>query len=272
MGKFYDAIPSSLIPWLAAQPIFFVATAPLAGGSVNTSPKSREQDGIPLIQIVDEHRVCYLDLTGSGNETISHLRQDGNGRITIMWVNLTEGPPRIVRVFGKGTVHERMDPSSAFHELAPPEDRLPQGVRALIDIELHTCSTSCGYSIPVFSPISRARRTLAEWTEKRVSMPAADEHSDIVSNSLGSYWITTNTLSLDGLPGLKTFEACTDPNEKERLARQKREHDAFQAPHFESSKCRQAIATGWTSSAAQTSTATKPRGCIMTVALQRILQ
>ena len=306
MGKFYDAIPTSLLPWLRAQPIFFVATAPLEGGTVNTSPKASLQDGLQLIQVCNEHRLCYMDLTGSGNETISHLRQEGNGRITIMWVNLTKGPPRIVRIFGKGeshglrqlfkvsdastafkgTVHERMDPDSVFHRLAPPQDRIPPGVRALIDIELHTCHTSCGYSIPIYSP-SRPRRVLAEWTEKRVAEPAEEKDRDLVSNSLGSYWIKTNTWSVDGLPGLKSYQERVDPLEMERLSKQRKEHDAMPLPTSKSVDER-SVAQGWTVHATDTSLKPSPTtlqpillqiaaisfaaGCIATMIVCRYLQ
>lgn len=109
-----------------------------------------------------------------------------------------------------------MDPNSAFSRLAPPEAQLPVGVRALIDIELHMCSTSCGYTIPIFAPV-RERRALLEFAHRQVGSPSAPEHDGIVDNGLGSYWINNNTLSIDGLPGLASFQAHASESEQVRL-------------------------------------------------------
>lgn len=99
MGVFYETIPKSLIPWILEQKVFWVATAPLsASGHVNVSPKGGSYFGI-----LDEKTFWYMDLTGSGNETISHLHEPNNGRITIMF-NAFDGPPRIVRLWGKGEI------------------------------------------------------------------------------------------------------------------------------------------------------------------------
>jgi Pyridoxamine 5'-phosphate oxidase len=97
MGAFYELLPPSLIPWILAQKIFWVATAPLsATGHVNVSPKGGQYFGI-----IDDRTFWYMELTGSGIETVSHLHERGNGRITILF-NAFEGGPRIVRLWGKG--------------------------------------------------------------------------------------------------------------------------------------------------------------------------
>jgi hypothetical protein len=97
MGVFYETIPKSLIPWILEQKLFWVATAPLsASGHVNVSPKGGQYFGV-----IDERTFWYMDLTGSGNETISHLHEPGNKRITILF-NAFEGPPRIIRLWGNG--------------------------------------------------------------------------------------------------------------------------------------------------------------------------
>lgn len=97
MGAFYEVIPKTIVQWILDQSMFFVATAPLSGnGHVNVSPKGGKYFGL-----VDEKTFWYMDLTGSGNETISHLLERGNGRITIMF-NAFEGPPKIVRLWGSG--------------------------------------------------------------------------------------------------------------------------------------------------------------------------
>lgn len=100
MGAFYETIPISMIQWILEQKIFWVATAPLsAAGHVNVSPKGGQYFGV-----IDERTFWYMDLTGSGNETISHLLEPGNGRITVLF-NAFEGPPRILRLWGHGRCH-----------------------------------------------------------------------------------------------------------------------------------------------------------------------
>lgn len=97
MAVFYETIPESLIKWILQQKMFWVATAPLSpSGHVNTSPKGGEYFGI-----IDDHTFWYMELSGSGVETLAHLYERGNGRITVMF-SAFEGPPRIVRLFGKG--------------------------------------------------------------------------------------------------------------------------------------------------------------------------
>jgi len=97
MGVFYETIPQSLRHWILDQKVFWVATAPLSGsGHVNVSPKGGKYFGL-----IDERTFWYMDLSGSGNETISHLLEPGNGRVTIMF-NAFDGPPKIVRLWGDG--------------------------------------------------------------------------------------------------------------------------------------------------------------------------
>ena len=101
MGSVRATITTSVRQFIDAQHVFFVGTAPLdADGHVNVSPK-----GHGTLRVVDERTVAYLDLTGSGVETIAHVRE--NGRITLMWCAF-DGPPRIVRLYGRG----RPDPAA----------------------------------------------------------------------------------------------------------------------------------------------------------------
>lgn len=104
MGAFYEEIPESLIKWILEQKVFWVASAPLSpNGHVNVSPK-----GGPYFGVLDPKTFYYLDLTGSGNETISHQLEPGNGRITIM-LNAFDGPPKIVRLWGHGMSSTRRE-------------------------------------------------------------------------------------------------------------------------------------------------------------------
>lgn len=97
MGVFYEEIPQSLREWIITQKMFWVATAPLSGSMhINVSPKGGEYFGV-----IDSKTFWYMELTGSGSETLAHLHEPGNGRITIM-LNAFDGPPKIVRLWGKG--------------------------------------------------------------------------------------------------------------------------------------------------------------------------
>jgi hypothetical protein len=180
MGKVHDGIGPELRAFLERQPMFFVATAPLtADGHVNVSPKGL--DG--TFAILDEHRVAYLDLTGSGIETIAHVRE--NARITLMFCAF-DGPARIVRLSGRGTVVTCDE--ADFGACAAPFDVLP-GARAVITVELDRVADSCGYGVP--------RMTLVEQRQRLLT--ALESKGD---DGLATYRAERNALSIDGLPGL----------------------------------------------------------------------
>ncbi|PPR01839.1 hypothetical protein CVT24_001727 [Panaeolus cyanescens] len=216
MVKFYDTIPDHIFPWIQQQKIFFVSTAPLSQtGHVNVSPKGFSG----TFHAQDEKTVWYEDLTGSGTETISHLRE--NGRITIMFVAFT-GPPQILRLFGTGTVHEFGSPE--YNRLLPPGTRQP-GSRAAIFINVHKVSTSCGYSIPFYEfkkdrmrlhnymASLEAKDLKAEEESKSPScsadgVNASDGQVSERPKGLKWYWTQKNLMSIDGLPSLlEAFDA-----------------------------------------------------------------
>jgi hypothetical protein len=180
MGSTYPSIDGELAAFLSAQHVFFVATAPLAAdGHVNLSPK-----GLDTFRVVDPHTVAYLDLTGSGIETVAHLRE--NGRIVFCFCAF-EGPPRIVRLHGRGEVLEPSAPDFAtLRPLFPGFD----GVRSIVRVEVRRIADSCGYAVPLMH-FEGDRRQLLAWTEKKG--PAG----------VAGYQATRNRRSLDGLPGLK---------------------------------------------------------------------
>ena len=180
MSKTFDGIDEKLSRFLADQPVFFVATAPSgAEGHINVSPK-----GVGgTFSILDPLTVAYLDITGSGIETVAHLRD--NGRIVIMFCAFA-GPPRIVRLHGHGTVVVPGD--SDWEQLAarfPPQP----GIRSVIKVALDRVSDSCGFGVP-FMTYDKERGQLAEWANRRT-----DEE-------LVEYRAKKNTTSIDGLPGL----------------------------------------------------------------------
>ena len=181
MGRTYDTIDVRLAAFLLRQPVFFVGTAPLdAGGHVNVSPKGLGG----TFAVLDERRVAYLDLTGSGIETVAHLRE--TGRIVLLF-NAFAGAPRIVRLHGHGTPH--VEGTAAFDELRPHFPDLP-GARSIIDVAVTRISDSCGYGVPEM-------RLVGERTRLTYGLAAREEQG-----TLHRYQQDKNTRSVDGLPGL----------------------------------------------------------------------
>jgi hypothetical protein len=186
MGRTHAAIDDRLASFLESQPMFFVASAPLSGeGLVNCSPKSNNGE----LAVIDPHRVGYLDRTGSGVETIAHLRE--NGRIVLMFCAF-EGPPRIVRVHGRGSIVER--DGEGFEELAGRfATDLLGGARAVILVSADRISDSCGYGVPLMD-FQAHRHQLADWTDRKGD------------DGIRVYWESANSNSLDGLPALSDLE------------------------------------------------------------------
>ncbi|MFE9767355.1 pyridoxamine 5'-phosphate oxidase family protein [Streptomyces sp. NPDC005808] len=186
MGKTYERIDGRLRTFIEAQPLFFTATAPLAGdGTINLSPKGLTGS----FAVLDELTVAYLDFAGSHAETIAHLRE--NGRITLMWCAF-QGGPNIVRVHGHGEPVFRDDPR--FGELLahfPDIDPTPHGLRAIIVVTADLIRDSCGYAVPFMS-----------YDEDR------DVHAKRFAReddaSLDAYFGKKEHIatSIDGLPGL----------------------------------------------------------------------
>ncbi|KAK7460847.1 hypothetical protein VKT23_008778 [Stygiomarasmius scandens] len=201
MGQFWETIPTSLIPWIQEQHLFWVATAPLSeSGHVNLSPKGLEG----TFHVVDEQTVWYEDMTGSGVETISHLRE--NGRITILFAAF-EGPPRIVRLFGTGVVYEFGTPE--YEALLPPGTQ-NHASRAVIMVKVHKVGSSCGYAVPFYEfKYHRTRYYNVARTLEAVDVTHENEcpaeQFDLASppeKGLRAYWKNVNEKSLDGLPAL----------------------------------------------------------------------
>ena len=183
MGKTYETITDGLARWIDAQPMFFVATAPRADdGLVNCSPR-----GMDTFRILDGNTVAWLDLTGSGAETIAHLRE--NGRICVMFCAF-EGGPNIVRLQGRGEA--LMHDSEAFAELAKRFPALP-GARAIVTVDVTRIADSCGYSVPRMR-YEGDRDTLVAWAERKGD------------DGLAAYRARKNRRSLDGLPAIDAPE------------------------------------------------------------------
>ena len=177
MGKIFETIDAKLRSFIEAQKMYFVATAPLSGeGHVNLSPK-----GLDSFRILGPNTVAYLDLTGSGAETIAHLKE--NGRICIMFCAF-QGPGRILRLYGKGSVTEKGSPD--FEADAAPFEKLP-GARSIITIEVTRIADSCGWGVPFY-----------EFTGDRDQYTRFAENTS--EDKMAEIQKTGNALSIDGLP------------------------------------------------------------------------
>jgi len=184
MADRFATLSPDLAQWWRAQPLFFVATAPRGDeGHVNLSPK-----GYDTLRVLGPDRVAYLDLTGSGVETIAHLRE--NGRITLMACAF-DGNPRISRIYGRGTVH--LAGTAAFDELAPEFAMLP-GARSIVDVAVERVTTSCGYAVPRMDLVDDRDRLL-DWAKNKGD------------DGIAQYWASKNAQSIDGLAGLTGSDA-----------------------------------------------------------------
>jgi Pyridoxamine 5'-phosphate oxidase len=176
VGRVLDEITPEIASFIAAQHVFFTATAPSDGGHINCSPK-----GLDTLQVLGPREVAYLDLTGSGAETAAHVRE--NGRITLMFCSF-DGKPNIVRLYGRGAVLSLSDPDAG--RLL---ERLPAvlpGARSVIRVDVTRVSTSCGYAVPRLR-YEGERAQLIDWAEHKGP------------DGLDAYRAEKNERSIDGL-------------------------------------------------------------------------
>lgn len=191
MGKVYPELDERLRNFISRQPVFFVATAPSVttqgdGGHVNISPKGLKD----TFAVLGPTTVAYVDLTGSGAETVAHLRN--NGRITIMFCSFAS-QAKILRIYGRGRTVLPGDAewpgiASRFDPVAGPGAQR-HGTRAIIVVEVERIADSCGYGVPVME-LSGERDLLDDWSGRR-----SDAELDM-------YRAENNAVSIDGLPAL----------------------------------------------------------------------
>ena len=196
MGRIYEQIDEPLARWIAAQPLFFVGTAPLAGdGHVNVSPKGP----IGTLRVLGPTELAYLDIVGSGAETAAHLQE--NGRVVVMLCAF-EGPPRIVRLHGRGSVVWAGDPQfDALRErCAFDEPEVAASQRAIIRVDVTRVADACGFGVPRMDLVGE-RPNAAAWARGKLAKGpgAIEEYKDL-----------KNARSIDGLPAL-TRRPATDP-------------------------------------------------------------
>ncbi|MFD4138367.1 pyridoxamine 5'-phosphate oxidase family protein [Streptomyces sp. NPDC058572] len=186
MGQTYERIEGRIREFIEQQPVFFTATAPLSGdGHVNLSPKGRSG----TLVVVDATTLAYIDFGGSGAETIAHVREEGNGRITLMWCAFA-GPPKVLRVHGRGEAIFRDDPRWSdwighFEEVDGPS------ARAIIVVRAVRISDACGFAVP-FMDYREERTQHAEHFGRKT-----DEEFAVYCEKKEHV-----AMSLDGLPAL----------------------------------------------------------------------
>ena len=187
MAEVYEQLDEKLAAFIRAQRVFFVATAPLSPeGSVNVSPK-----GYDSLAIIDERTVAYLDLGGSGAETLAHVRE--NGRITLMFCAF-EGAASILRLYGQGRAVTFGE--SGFAELKalfPAFER----ARAVVVVNITRIADSCGWGVPFFD-YRGEREQLRRWVDTKPEGEWAARRYE------------ANAVSIDGLPGLARFRSPAD--------------------------------------------------------------
>lgn len=175
MAKLYTKIPQKLQQFIGDQKVFFVATA-TADGRINLSPK-----GMDSLRVLDENRVVWLNVTGSGNETAAHVEE--NPRMTIMFTAF-EGTPLILRLYGAArAIHKDDTEWQYLSSFFPP---LP-GARQIFDINVDLVQTSCGMAVPLYEYVGE-REQLNTWATKKGE------------DGIKTYWKDTNHTSLDGKP------------------------------------------------------------------------
>jgi hypothetical protein len=181
MGKVYEALDEALMGFIGRQHVFFVGTAPDSPeGHLNVSPK-----GLDTFRILGPNSVAYLDLTGSGIETVAHLRQ--NGRITIMFCAF-EGRPLVVRLYGRGRVVEPGDPE--WESLLTHFPEYP-GVRSVVVVDVERVADSCGYAVPLYE-FKGERSQLIAYANKKGP------------EGMEQYKAKKNRASIDGIAGLRS--------------------------------------------------------------------
>ena len=182
MGKTYDRLDDRLKAFIEAQKMFFVATAPLtADGHVNLSPK-----GYDSLVVLDDRKVAWLDIGGSGIETVAHLKE--NGRITIMFCAF-EGPANILRLFGSGRAVTFDQPE--FPDLLAKFDGFEKA-RAIVVIDLERVQDSCGWGVPFY-----------EYKGDRDQLTRYANREDRTPEDWAEKFYTANSESIDGLPGME---------------------------------------------------------------------
>lgn len=173
MGKQQKSISPELEEFINKQKMFTVGTA-RSDGRVNISPK-----GMDSFRVISPNRVIWLNLTGSGNETATHLLE--NNRMTILF-NAFEGRPLILRLYGFAKAfHQGDDEFEKYIKLFPAL----VGTRQIIDMDVDLVQSSCGFGVPLMT-YQEDRTILKDWAENKGP------------EGIKEYQKEKNSISLDG--------------------------------------------------------------------------
>ena len=154
MSELFKELSPKHIEFIKRQHVFFVGTAGTEG-FINVSPK-----GMDSFRVIDGTRVVWLNLTGSGNETAAHVRE--NKRMTVMFCSF-EKEPLILRIYGSAkAIHPRDADWSECINLFPAYT----GARQLFELDISLVQTSCGYAVPYYE-LKGERPTLTKWADNR---------------------------------------------------------------------------------------------------------
>ena len=172
--ELFEELNEDLVNFIKDQKVFFVATA-VSEGTINLSPK-----GLDSLRVVENNRILWMNLTGSGNETAAHVQE--NPRMTIM-MNAFEGKPLILRIYGKAKVIHHLDEEwKEFVDYFP----YSEGSRQIFDLSIELVQTSCGWAVPEY-----------EFKKERDILDKSNKVAG--EKGIRSYWESSNTKSLDGL-------------------------------------------------------------------------
>ena len=172
--ELFEELNEDLIKFIKDQKVFFVATA-VSEGTINLSPK-----GLDSLRVVENNRILWMNLTGSGNETAAHVQE--NPRMTIM-MNVFEGKPLILRIYGKAKVIHHLDEEwKEFVDFFP----YSEGSRQIFDLSIELIQTSCGWAVPEY-----------EFKKERDILDKSNKVAG--EKGIRSYWRSSNTKSLDGM-------------------------------------------------------------------------
>ena len=188
MAKLFHEIDDKIRGFIEAQTMFFVGTAPSGDeGHINVSPKG----GSNLFRVTGPLGFAYVDLMGSGIETIAHLRE--NGRIVLMFCSF-DGPPKIIRLHGIGTPVQQGDARFA-EALAAFDitDEQRRAVRSVIEVEVTRVADSCGFVVPKMT-YDGERDQLYRYADNRLRKEGPE--------AVRAYVSANNAESIDGLTGL----------------------------------------------------------------------
>lgn len=169
----FTTLNQAHIDFIQKQHIFFIGSAGCEG-LINVSPK-----GMDTLKVIDETTIVWLNHTGSGNETSTHVQE--NGRMTIMWCSFDK-KPLILKTYGLAKVIHPRD--SEWDEVSRHFETF-LGARQFFVLDISLVLTSCGFGVPRMKYLGE-RNSLLKWAD------------NVGREGIEKYWEDKNQRSLDG--------------------------------------------------------------------------